>query len=475
MDLCTKCHSDKAQCQNEEGEVLELKHYNKDEAHDHEILGVEKGSIASELGIKPGDKLISINGKSIQDALDYHLFVKDECLDIMIYNLEHDEPWLYEIEKDEDEDLGLIFDNNLMDEYRSCRNKCVFCFIDQLPKGMRETLYFKDDDARLSFLQGNYITLTNMTGREVDRIIEYHLSPINISIHTMNLELRQKMLKNKNSGKIIAYMDQLYDAGITMNGQIVLCKGLNDQDELAYSIQALSKYIPHLQSVSVVPVGLSKYRDGLYHLAPFTKEDCIEIVKLIEGFQQEYMTLHKSHFIHLGDEFYIMAGLELPTESTYDGYLQLENGVGMTRMFVDDLTRDIEEIDPISIEPTKISLITGKLFEPILKNLMLKLEKKVQHLELQVIGIENDFFGPQITVSGLLTGKDILDQVKDLDLGQCLYLPDNILRDGENITLDDITVSDMESAINTPIAFIDCFGSNMAQSILSHIKPFRTT
>ncbi|PKM57327.1 MAG: radical SAM protein [Firmicutes bacterium HGW-Firmicutes-3] len=454
---------------------MELKHYNKDEAHYHEILGVEQGSIADELGIKAGDKLISINGKTVQDALDYHLFVKEEFIDLMIYDLEHDEPWLYEIEKDEEEDLGLIFDNNLMDEYRSCRNRCVFCFIDQLPKGMRETLYFKDDDARLSFLQGNYITLTNMTDREVDRIIEYHLSPINISIHTMNLELRQKMLKNKNSGKIVSYMNRLYEAGITMNGQIVLCKGLNDHDELAYSIEALSQYIPHLQSVSVVPVGLSKHRDGLYPLEPFTKEDCIEVVKLVEDFQQQYMTLHNSHFIHLGDEFYIMADLEPPSEATYDGYLQLENGVGMTRMFVDDLTRDIEGLNAVSIKPTKISLITGKLFEPTLRALMFMLEAKVQNLKLQVIGIENDFFGPKITVSGLLTGKDILHQVKGTDLGQYLYLPDNVLRNGEDVLLDDIAVSDMEKVLNTPVAFIDCFGSNLVQSILNHIEPYKNT
>ncbi|MDF1616373.1 DUF512 domain-containing protein [Petrocella sp. FN5] len=452
---------------------MELKHYNKDETHYHEILGVVQGSIAGELGIKSGDKLISINGKKVQDALDYHLFVQDEFIDLMIYNLEHNEPWLYEIEKDEDEDLGLIFDNNLMDEYRSCRNKCVFCFIDQLPKGMRETLYFKDDDARLSFLQGNYITLTNMTSREVDRIIEYHLSPINISIHTMNLELRQKMLKNKHSGKIVTYMNRLYEAGITMNGQIVLCKGLNDQDELAYSIQALGKYIPHLQSVSVVPVGLSKHRDGLYPLAPFSKEDCIDIIKLVEGFQQQYMEQYNYHFIHLGDEFYIMAGVEVPTESTYDGYLQLENGVGMTRMFVDDLTREIEGMNHISIKETKITLVTGKLFEPILKKLMYMLEAKVQNLKLQVIGIENNFFGPQITVSGLLTGKDILHQLKTVDLGQHLYLPDNILRDGEEVLLDDTTVSDMEKAIGIPMAFIDCFGSDLIQSILNHIEPSR--
>jgi len=454
---------------------LELKHYNKNEAHYHEILGVELGSIADELGIKAGDKLISINGKKVQDALDYHLFVKEEILDLMIYDLVHDEPWLYEIEKDEDEDLGLIFDNNLMDEYRSCRNKCVFCFIDQLPEGMRETLYFKDDDARLSFLQGNYITLTNMTRREVDRIIEYHLSPINISIHTMNLELRQKMLKNKHSDKIVAYMDRLYEAGITMNGQIVLCKGLNDRDELAYSIQTLSKYMPHLQSVSVVPVGLSKHRDGLYPLEAFTKKDCREVVKLVEAFQQEFMTLHNSHFIHLGDEFYIMAGLALPAEATYDGYLQLENGVGMTRMFMDDITKDIEAFNALSIKPTKISLITGKLFEPILKSLMTKMEIKIQNLKLQVIGIENDFFGPKITVSGLLTGKDILHQVKGIDLGQYLYLPDNVLRNGENVLLDDTTVSDMEKALDTPVAFIDCFGSNLVQSILNHIEPYRIT
>lgn len=449
---------------------MELRNYKKSDDKQHEIIGIELESIAMELGIVKGDRLVSINNKPINDALDYHLFIKEEMIDLVIYKWEHKEAWLYEIEKDEDEDLGLIFDTNLMDEYSSCRNKCIFCFIDQLPKGMRETLYFKDDDARLSFLQGNYITLTNMTEREVSRVIEYHLSPINISVHTMNLELRQEMLKNKNSGRIVEYMDRLYNAGITMNGQIVLCKGVNDQEELEYTIAELGKYLPHLQSVSIVPVGLSKHRDGLYPLEAFIQEECKDVVETVERWQKHFLKEHKMHFIHCGDEFYVMAGLELPIEEQYDGYLQLENGVGMTRLLIDSFINRIEQLHHRVIKPRKITIATGRLIEATLRKLMQEFMHKIEGLEIQVIGITNNFFGECITISGLLTGQDIIEQLAHVDLGEKVYMPDNILRSGEAVLLDDTTLEQLKSSINKPLHLINYLGEELLDTILEDLN-----
>lgn len=445
---------------------MELKHYHKDNDKQHTIIDVEYDSIAMELGIVPGDRLVSINGKVVNDALDYHLFVKDEIIDLVIYKHEHEEAWLYEIEKDEDEDLGLVFDNNLMDEYRSCRNKCVFCFIDQLPKGMRETLYFKDDDARLSFLQGNYITLTNMTEREVSRIIEYHLSPINISVHTMNLELRRTMLKNKHSGRIAEYMDRLYEAGITMNGQIVLCKDLNDKDELEYTIEKLAEYMPHMQSLSVVPVGLSDHREGLYPLEPFTKEDCTNVLETVHRWQSKLMDIHGSHFVHASDEFYIMAEQPIPEEECYDGYLQLENGVGMSRVFMNNFDRSLDSIDNVTIEPYTVTLVTGKLFESILIESMAKLMNKVEGLMVNVVGIRNEFFGEMITVSGLLVGQDIVNQLKDMELGSKVIIPDNVLKSDEAVLLDDVTLDRIKNELEKPIVISDQLGEDLLPLIL---------
>lgn len=450
---------------------MELKHYQRDNDKQHPIIGIEPDSIAMELGIVVGDRLVSINGKVVNDALDYHLFIKEEIIDLVIYKIEHDEAWLYEIEKDEEEDLGLIFDNNLMDKYQSCRNKCVFCFIDQLPKGMRDTLYFKDDDARLSFLQGNYITLTNMTEREVSRIIEYHLSPINISVHTMNLELRKTMLKNKHSGKIAAYMDRLYEAGITMNGQIVLCKGLNDKEELAYSIEKLSEYLPHMQSMSVVPVGLSKHREGLYPLEPFTKEDCIEVVELIESWQDKLFDSHGTHFVHASDEFYIMADKPLPEAERYDGYLQLENGVGMSRVLIDEFMDGLSKLNQTSIEPYTVTVVTGKLFEPLLQPLVEQLMAKIEGLQVNVVGIVNEFFGEMITVSGLLVGQDIIKQLVSVDLGDKVLLPDNLLKNDEDILLDDVTLKKLKEEIEAPVVLCDQLGTDLIEHILRDTLP----
>ena len=308
----------------------------------HKIKEIQEGSIAQELELEAGDELISINGQPVEDVFDYHYLVNDEYIELLVKK-QSGEEWELEVEKDYDEDLGIVFENSLMDEYRSCRNKCVFCFIDQMPPGMRETLYFKDDDSRLSFLQGNYVTLTNMSDHDIERIIHYHLAPINISFQTTNPQLRCKMLHNRFAGDIFPKVQRLFEAGIEMNGQIVLCKGLNDKEELKRSIKDLSKYLPHLRSVSVVPVGLSKFRDGLYPLEPFEKQDAEEVIDLIESWQKKLYEAYGLHFIHASDEWYLLAGRELPEEERYDGYLQLENGVGMLRLLETEVEEALEQ------------------------------------------------------------------------------------------------------------------------------------
>ena len=336
--------------------------------HEHIIKSVEEGSIAWEMGIEPGDRLLQINGSIIEDVFDYHYYTNDEELLILIQK-ENGEEWELEIEKDYDEDLGIEFEQGLMDEYRSCRNKCMFCFIDQMPKGMRDTLYFKDDDSRLSFLQGNYITLTNMSDHDIQRIVDYHLEPINVSIHTTNPELRCKMLHNRFAGDALKKIQILYDGGITMNGQIVLCKGINDGEELERSIRDMTKWLPNLQSVSVVPVGLTKFRDGLYPLEPFTKEDAKEVLGIIHKWQKKIYEEYGIHFIHAGDEWYLLAEEELPEEERYDGYLQLENGVGMLRLLLNEFE---EAYEPLAGDGREIhlSMATGKLAYPYLKEML---------------------------------------------------------------------------------------------------------
>lgn len=431
----------------------------------HLIRQVLEDSIAEEVGIEAGDFLTGIDGNDIEDALDYHLMVSDCEIEVTIEKGDTGEEWVIEIEKEEAEELGLVFESNLMDEYKSCSNRCVFCFIDQLPKGMRETMYFKDDDARLSFLQGNYITMTNMREKDVRRIIQYRLSPINISVHTMNMDLRKEMLGHNKADRIISYMDMLYEAEITMNGQIVLCKGLNDGKELAYSIEQLSRYAPHMQSVSVVPVGLSRHREGLYPLEPFTKEDACEVLDIIHTAQGKCLAEHGSHFIHAGDEFYFLAGREMPKSSTYDGYLQLENGVGMTRLLLDEFDACYNQLD-FKETQIKKSLATGMLMEKPMQALVDQLKEKNPNLTVNVVGIRNDFFGERITVSGLLTGQDLLKQLKNQPLYDTLLLPSNLLRSGETILLDDVTIHEIEEALHVKVEVVGSSGSDLIEAIL---------
>lgn len=431
----------------------------------HIVKEVKKDSIAQEVGIEVGDEVLYINNKIIEDALDYHLLVTDEYIEVTVLKNNTNEEWIIEIEKEEDEELGIIFENNFMDEYRSCTNKCIFCFIDQLPKGMRDTLYFKDDDARLSFLQGNYITLTNMKEKDLDRVIKYHLSPINISVHTMNMELRKKMLNNRFADRIIPYMDKLYNAKITMNGQIVLCKGINDKEELDYTISKLTEYIPYMQSVSVVPVGLSKYREGLYPLEPFKKEDAKEVLNIIKKWQHRLYKEHNTHFIHAGDEFYFLADEEFPSADTYDGYLQYENGVGMTRLLIDEFNIYYNKLKEDNKRST-ISVVTGTLIEPVITKLVNKLNKKFPNIKVNIYPIVNNFFGEQITVSGLLTGQDIIEQLTNKELGTKLLLPCNLLRSNEEVLLDDITVKEIEDKLNIKIQIVNKSGEDFIQSII---------
>ena len=430
---------------------------------EHIINKVLQGSIAEELQIEPGDTLLSINGLEIEDVFDYHYYVNDEELVLLIRKPDGEE-WELEIEKDYDEDLGIEFEQGLMDAYRSCRNKCMFCFIDQMPKGMRETLYFKDDDSRLSFLQGNYITLTNMSDHDIDRIIKYHLEPINISFHTTNPELRCKMLHNRFAGEALQKVKRLYEAGIQMNGQIVLCKGINDGEELERSIRDLAEYIPMLQSVSVVPVGLTKYRDGLYPLETFSKDDAKEVLGIIRKWQQQIYETHGFHFIHAGDEWYILAGEDIPKEESYDGYLQLENGVGMIRLLMDECEEALSKLSGDDRKKT-LSIATGKLMAPYLTEIIERVQEKFPNIDVHLYPIHNHFFGEKITVSGLITGQDLVEQLKGQNLGQALLLPCNMFRSGEDVFLDDMKLQDVKDTLQVMVDIVKSSGQDLIERI----------
>ncbi len=441
---------------------------------EHIIKKVDEGSIAWEMEIEPGDILLKINDEEIEDIFDYQFMIQEEYIEVLVKK-PNGEEWLLEIDKDEQEDLGIEFENGLMDDYRSCHNKCIFCFIDQMPKGMRDTLYFKDDDSRLSFLQGNYVTLTNMSEHDVNRIIKYHLGPINISFQTMNPELRCKMLHNRFAGEALKKVDRFYEAGIEMNGQIVLCKGINDGKELDFSIRELTKYYPCLQSVSVVPVGLSKYREGLYPLEPFTKEDAKEVIGLIKKWQDYMYEKYGMHFIHASDEWYLLAEEELPTEDRYDGYLQLENGVGMLTLLKDEFKEAMQTAihqkslykDLSSGKTKRLTMATGRLAYDTICDMAAQMMEAFEWLDLNVVAIRNDFFGERITVSGLLTGQDLIAQLKGLPLGEKLLLPQNVLRSGENYFLDDITVPQLEEALQVQVDIVKSSGQDFVETVLN--------
>lgn len=432
--------------------------------HEHIVKNVEAGSIAEELGIEPGDRLLAIDGQEIEDIFDYQFYEESEELLLLIEKADG-EQWELEIEKDADESLGISFGEGLMDEYRSCRNRCIFCFIDQMPPGMRDTLYFKDDDSRLSFLQGNYITLTNMSDHDVERIVRYRLEPINISFHTTNPELRCRMLHNRFAGDALKKVDILYQGGIEMNGQIVLCRGVNDGEELERTIRDLTKYLPLLKSVSVVPVGLTRFREGLYPLEPFTREEAREVLRVIHRWQKKIYEEYGIHFIHAGDEWYLLAEEEVPEEERYDGYLQLENGVGMLRLLFNEFEAGMERLGD-GDRSGEISAATGKLAYPYIRRMADRIQERYPGVKVHVYCIRNDFFGERITVSGLITGQDIIAQLKGKELGSRLLLPCNMLKADEDVFLDDITVKEVSDALQVPVDIVKSSGQDLIDAIL---------
>ena len=448
--------------------------------HEHIVKNTAAGSIAEEMGIEPGDRLISIDGQEIEDVFDYQFYEESEEL-VLLIEKPDGEQWELEIEKEADEPLGIEFGQGLMDEYRSCRNKCIFCFIDQMPPGMRDTLYFKDDDSRLSFLQGNYITLTNMSSHDflqgnyitltnmsshdVERIVRYRLEPINISFQATNPELRCRMLHNRFAGDALKKVDILYRGGIEMNGQIVLCKGVNDGEELERSIRDLTRYLPLLKSVSVVPVGLTRFREGLYPLEPFTKEEAREVLSVIHRWQEKIYKQYGLHFIHAGDEWYLLAEEDIPEEERYDGYLQLENGVGMLRLLFNEFEEGMSRLGggPGS---GAISAATGKLAYPYIRRMADRVEEQFPGRKIHVYCIRNDFFGERITVSGLVTGQDIIAQLKGKELGSRLLLPCNMLKADEDVFLDDITVKEVSDALQVPVDIVKSSGQDLIDAML---------
>lgn len=430
----------------------------------HKIKSVRPGSIAEEVELEAGDSLLCIDGVEVEDIFDYHFLMEDTEVTLLVRK-KNGEEWEIAIEKEYDEEIGILFEDGLLDDYKSCQNQCIFCFIDQMPKGMRETLYFKDDDSRLSFLQGNYITLTNMKEKDIERIIRYRLAPIHISVHTTNPELRCHMLRNRFAGEKLKWIDRLFQAEIFMNGQIVLCKGVNDKEELERTISDLSAYLPFMQSVSVVPAGLSKYREGLYPLEAFTKEDATEVLEMIHKWQKKLYPAHGSHFIHAADEWYILAEQEMPSAENYDGYLQYENGVGMMRLFQDEFAAELERA--VGDERIRsISIATGTLAYAYIKSAVLKIQKKYPCIEVFLYAIQNHFFGEQISVAGLLTGGDLIEQLSGKELGSELLLPGAMFKAEETVFLDDVTLEELENTLQVKVNIVKSSGQDFFYSVI---------
>ena len=427
------------------------------------ISKILPGSIAEELGLQCGDVLLEMNGLPVRDVVDFMFHEASEELTLLVES--NGEEILFEIEKDAEESLGVTFDDFLMDHQKCCKNKCIFCFIDQLPPGLRETLYFKDDDARLSFLMGNYITLTNLSKEDVDRIVEMHISPINISVHTTNPELRVKMMRNPHACKINDIMKRFCDAGIMMNCQIVLCKGVNDGAELEKSLRDLTSMYPYVQSVSVVPVGLTRYRDGLYPLESFDKEDALEVLSLVEGIARECRKKCGVGGCYASDEFYILAEKSMPDEELYDGYPQIENGVGLMR----SLENELDEILASETDDGKersVGVVTGILASEYMMNLLKKIQKKFLGVKFKVFTVKNNFFGEKITVSGLIVGRDIVDQLSGEELPERLLIPASMLRAEKDLFLDSMSLDQVSGLLNRPIDYVFNDGADLIDKVL---------
>ena len=429
------------------------------------IQKVYKDSIAEELNIEPGDILLSINGNKVKDIIDYKFYISDEYVEVEIEK-QNGEVWAFEIEKDYDEDLGIEFTNPLIDKAKSCRNKCIFCFIDQLPPNMRKTLYFKDDDSRLSFLQGNFITLTNMSDEDIDRIIKYRLSPINVSVHTTNPDLRIRMLNNKNAGKIFTILKRFKDAGIKINCQIVLVPKVNDGEELDRTIRDLSSLYPSVGSVAVVPVGLTKHREKLAKLEPFNQKTSKEVLEFLLDKQKRFMDKLGTRFVFPSDEFYVMADYPIPEFEEYEGFPQIENGVGLLRNFETGIDEELKKLDEGIILSKSYIIATGTLAEGFMNRIKNKLMAKFKGLSLKVVPIENRFFGELITVSGLVTGQDLMVQLKNYANADGVLIPKSMLREGTHVFLDDLTVEAIEDELKVKIIPVEVSGKELVNLLL---------
>lgn len=436
------------------------------------IKSVEPDSAAMEAGIEPGDFLLSVNGQAITDIFDYRFLTTDSRLLVEVEK-SNGECWEIDIEKDEYEDLGLDFEDPLISEAKSCTNKCVFCFIDQLPKGMRQTVYFKDDDSRLSFLSGNYITLTNMKTQDIERIIRYRMTPVNVSVHTTNPGLRRMMLGNRFAGDVLDKIRLLTEGGIAVNAQIVLCKGLNDGEELDRTINELSDLYPGVASISVVPVGLTGFREGLHPLEPFTDRDSAIVLEQVGVWQKKLLEKYGTRIVYLADEFYIKAGVELPPYETYEDFPQIENGVGLMTLlfyeFNEYLRRHAKKLGNYWLKTggsRTVSIATGKCASAHIKRLAQMLERRYNGLKIRIYPIENVFFGENVTVTGLLTGGDIASQLAGKELGNELLLSRSMFKSGEELFLDDVTLDELRGRLGTEITITENEGGDLIEKIL---------
>ena len=420
--------------------------------------------------VRPGDTLLAINSNKILDVLDYKFFAYDTRLELRLRRPDGSEYSLHVV-KPEGGDLGLDFESYLMDKPRSCANRCVFCFIDQLPKGMRPTMYFKDDDARLSFLLGNYITLTNLSQREIERIIALHISPINISVHATDPELRRELLRSPRAGECMEIMGRFAKAGITMNCQIVCCPGLNDGETLMQSMRELEALYPQVHSVSIVPVGLTKFREGLYPLTLFTREHAAETLDMVDAFGAECIRRHGSRIFWCGDEMYIKAGREIPPDEFYEEYTQLENGVGMLRLMETEFSSALK----LGGEPDgrPFSIATGVSAAPYFQILLDKAKEKYPEIKGKIYPIVNDFFGHSINVTGLITGGDLIAQLKDKELGERLLISQNMLRRAEMDFLDDVKLEEASAALGLPIYPIEQDGFALFDAVCGELPELR--
>ncbi len=424
------------------------------------IIDIEPGSLAAGAGIEAGDLLVSINKNPIRDVLDYRFYLTEKKVRLACER--GGERYEAVIRKGEYDDIGLVFETPLMDKKQRCANKCIFCFIDQLPRGMRKTLYFKDDDSRLSFLHGNYITLTNLSDADIDRIIKMRISPLRVSVHTTNPELRVKMMKNRRAGEVLRYLDRIAAAGINIDAQIVLCRSINDGAELDRTMRELLAYYPALGSVSVVPAGLTGHRSGLYPLLPHTPEECADIINQVLRIGDECLEKYGSRFFFPADELYVKAGIETPDSSFYEEFSQLENGVGLIALLRDEFYDELKGTEIRVASPRRVSVATGEAAFALISSLAENLCREVLSLEVNTFAVKNNFFGGGVNVAGLLTGGDIAEQLANEPLGDELLIPAAALRTGEDIFLDDMTIGELGARLGVPIRPV----SNDARELL---------